>query len=67
MKTTLILDDDVCGGAFAASAQLRQPFQVVINDALRVGLALLAKTGESPINAEALAEVVSPSREPGSH
>jgi hypothetical protein len=48
MKTTLILDDDVCGGAFAASTQLRQPFQVVINEALRAGLAVLAASKVSP-------------------
>jgi hypothetical protein len=48
MKTTLILDDDVCGGAFAASTQLRQPFQVVINEALRAGLAVLAASKLSP-------------------
>ncbi len=67
MKTTLILDDDVCGGAFAASAQLRQPFHVVINDALRVGLAVLANSGEPSRTAETLTPAAPVPRKPGSN
>ncbi len=38
MRTTLMLDPDVSAKARRGAARLGQPFKVVINSALRVGL-----------------------------
>jgi Arc/MetJ family transcription regulator len=47
MRTTLSLDDDVIQKAKKAAAKSGQPFRQVVNEALRVGLEMLAKTSES--------------------
>ena len=38
MRTTLSIDDDVIERARAVAAQLRTPFRIIINEALRAGL-----------------------------
>lgn len=38
MRTTLSIDDDVIEKARAIAAELRKPFRVIVNEALRAGL-----------------------------